>query len=129
MILNFTVLKGNYFIYKFKHDEELPDWIYFCDFYSVTKTTDEISVVTSRSGSLPEGTEVNKDWRILKINGPLDFSLIGIIAGISNILKQEKISIFTISTYDTDYILVGQKDLSHAVEALREKGHNVISES
>ena len=67
----------------------------------------------------------SKDWRILKISGPLDLSLIGIIAEISKILEEKNIPIFTISTYDTDYFLVKENDLSKAIKALREKGHQI----
>jgi hypothetical protein len=70
----------------------------------------------------------SKDWRIIKIAGPLDLSLIGIIAEISTILKNTNIPIFTISTFDTDYILVKQKDLEVSIKALIERGHKVISE-
>ncbi len=116
--MNLTVLKEKYSIYKFRNDNTLPEWIYLSDFYSITKTKDELSVVTVQNDLVSEGFTCNKDWRILKVVGPLDFSMIGIIADISNIMKDRKISIFAISTYDTDYILVKQKDLNTAIKAL-----------
>jgi hypothetical protein len=116
--MNLTVLQKKYSIYKFRNDNTLPDWIYLSDFYSITKTKDEISVITVQNDYVSEEFTCNKDWRILKVDGPLDFSLIGIIADISNIMKDRKISIFVISTYDTDYILIKQKDLKTAVKSL-----------
>jgi hypothetical protein len=65
-------------------------------------------------------------WRILKVLGPLDFSLIGIISSISSVLADRKISIFAVSTYDTDYILVKDSYIGEAVSALTEKGYEII---
>lgn len=66
-----------------------------------------------------------KDWRVLKVEGPLDFSLIGILANISKVLADVKVSIFAISTYDTDYILLKNKDLGVAIEALEKNDYIV----
>jgi len=70
----------------------------------------------------------NKDWRIIKVEGPLDFSMVGVIADLSSIFKKKNILIFTISTYDTDYILVKQKDLTAGIQALTENGHMISVE-
>lgn len=128
MKLSLVLLAKKYSIYKFKMDSLLPDWIYSSDFYSITKTNDELSVVANQIDALTENINVSKDWRIFKVKGPLDFSLIGIIAEISNILKGEKIPIFTISAYDTDYFLIKQKDLNNAIKALKDKGHKITIE-
>jgi hypothetical protein len=126
--MNFIVLKGKYSIYKFKNGSVLPDWIYSSDFYSVTRTKDELSVVAFQTEFISEDIVRSNDWRIFKIEGPLDFSLTGIIADIAAIFKEKKIPIFTISTYETDYILVKQKDLSVAMNALRDKEHQISTE-
>jgi hypothetical protein len=128
MKLNLVVLAKKYSIYKFEMGSVLPDWIYSSDFYSITKTHDELSVVACQIDSLAENISVSKDWRIFKVTGPLDFSLIGLIAEISAILKREKTPIFTISTYDTDYFLVKQKDSNNAIKALKNKGHIITIE-
>lgn len=121
------VLPKTYSIYKFKTDCILPGWIYSSEFYSITKTKDELSVVAGQTDPVSETIAYSTDWRILKIIGPLDLDMIGVIAGISNILKEHKISIFTISTFDTDYILVKQKDLSDAIFALSENNHIIFT--
>ena len=126
--MNLIVLKKKYSIYKFKHDCVLPGWIYLSDFYSITKTNDELSVIAIQADSISEKIMCSKDWRILKVAGPLDFSLIGIIADIPIILKEKKISIFTISTYDTDYILVKQNKLNIGIKALRDKKYIISLE-
>jgi uncharacterized protein len=123
--MNLTVLEKIYSIYRFDVNSILPEWIYLSDFYSITRTTDELSVVAESIDQISENIPCSKDWRILKIDGPLDFSLVGIIAGISAILKDAKIPIFTISTYDTDYILLKQKDLETGVKALKGKKYKI----
>jgi hypothetical protein len=128
MLINFIVLRGKYSIYKFKNGSVLPDWIYSSDFYSVTKTKDELSVIALQTEFISEDIVRSNDWRIFKIEGPLDFSLVGIIADVASIFKENKIPIFTISTYETDYILVKQKDLSFGMKALRAKGHQISTE-
>lgn len=119
--MKIIVLDKKYSVYRFEVNSVLPDWICLSDFYSITKTEDEISVVTEQTDQILGNTPCSKNWRIPKVVGPLDFSLVGIIADISAILKDAKISIFTISTYDTDYILLKQKDLKTGIEALTAK--------
>jgi hypothetical protein len=126
--MNLTVLDKKYSIYRFEVNSILPEWIYLSDFYSITKTAEEVSVVTEQTDQISENIPCSKDWRIIKVAGPLDFSLIGIIADISAILKDAKISIFTISTYDTDYILLKQKDLETGIKALTDKNYIISYE-
>jgi hypothetical protein len=129
MILNFTVLEKTYSIYKFKNESALPEWIYLSEFYSITLTKDELSVVAVQNDFISEEIACNKDWRVLKVEGPLDFSLVGILANITNIFKEKKISVFIISTYDTDYVLVKQKNLNTGIKTLKANGHNFLLES
>ncbi len=123
--MNIVLLPDKYSIYKFENDHALPDWIFSSDFYSITKTKEEISVVAVKTDPDPKGIIFNSDWRILKIAGPMDLSLVGVIAEISAILRIEKVPVFIVSTYDTDYILVKQKDLNTGIKALEEKGHSI----
>jgi hypothetical protein len=129
MQLNLIILKDTYAIYKFKGDSDITDLINDSDFYSVTKTQDELSVVSKQLDSVSDMLEINKDWRIFKLSGPLDFSLIGIIAEVSRIFKENKIPIFTISTYETDYILVKSRDLNRAIDSLKANGHEITYEN
>lgn len=128
MEMELKILKDTYAICKFKPDSNMPNPLINSDFFSVTKTQDELSVVCKQSQITANQIEINRDWRILKIIGPLDFSLVGIIAEISGLLSKSKISIFTISTYDTDYILVKNKNLEKAVEVLESNGKKIIFE-
>ena len=126
--MNLILLNNKYSIYKFKNESVLPEWIYLSDFYSVTRTKEEISVVAPQTDLISEDILCNKDWRIIKVAGPLDFSLVGIIADLSSVFKKKNIPIFTISTYDTDYILVKQKDINAGIQALTENGHTISIE-
>jgi hypothetical protein len=124
-ILTMKLIKEKYGVCRLNKTESIPEWAQNSDFYSITRTSDELSIVCSED-SIPSDIKCEKDWRILKIEGPLDFSLIGILASISTILAQKGISIFAISTYDTDYILVKNKDIENAVEALISERYEVI---
>lgn len=103
----------------------IPTWAKDSEFFSITKTLDELSIVCAEH-DIPNDIKCEKDWRILKIEGPLDFSIIGILASISTILAQKGISIFAVSTYDTDYILVKDCDIDNAIEELSNEKYEII---
>ncbi|BCZ45645.1 amino acid-binding protein [Clostridium gelidum] len=124
-ILTLKLLKEKYGVCRLDKNELIPRWAQSSDFFSITKTCDELSIVCSQD-HIPNDIKCEKDWRILKIEGPLDFSLIGILASISRILAQNKISIFAVSTYDTDYILVKNKDIDNAVDSLVKERYEII---
>jgi len=77
-------------------------------------------------GLAPEGTKCESGWRIFQVAGPLEFSLTGILAAIAAPLANAGVSIFAISTFDTDYVLVKEENLARAVEALRGAGQHVL---
>lgn len=89
------------------------------------KTPEEISLVCLRDHVPAETEKADGGWRGFRVAGQLDFSLVGILARLSTILAEKGISIFAVSTYDTDYILVRQQLLKQAAEALREQGYTV----
>lgn len=90
--------------------------------YSVTKTSDEISVIAP-DGTDPGPGDRQPGWSCLQIADTLDFATIGVLAGISRVLAEAKVSILTVSTYNTDYILVRTGDLEAAMRALTAAGH------
>eukprot|EP01037_Dinobryon_pediforme_P012752 gene12751-12848_t len=94
-------------------------------FFSLTQTPKEVSLVCDAALVPPEMLG-EKDWRCLEVDGVLDFSLVGILSELSSILAAEQISIFVISTYDTDYILVREQRLNQAIHALKQAGHAFI---
>lgn len=95
------------------------------EFISVTKTSEEISLICRRE-IVPENCiEVEYEWDAFKVEGKLDFSLIGIIAKISKILAENGISIFVVSTFNTDYILIKQGNVEQTKEVLSNNGYEV----
>ena len=91
---------------------------------SVTRTPDELSIVCPAEHA-PEAGAVHTGWRLLTVRGPLEFTLTGIMAALSSELAAAGVSLFALSTYDTDHLLVKSGDLARAVQALRSSGHEV----
>ena len=97
------------------------------DFYFLARTDEELSLVC-RTEDAPANTAARDDgWRSFRIEGVLDFSLIGILSKISGILAENKIGIFAVSTYNTDYILVKEENFESALQALGEMGYEIGS--
>ena len=95
-------------------------------FFSVTRTDSEMSVVcTEDAAPADEHVRVETDWRALEVAGPLDFAMVGVMAALTAPLADVDVSVFVVSTYDTDYVLVHAAALEKAIEALRGAGHQV----
>ena|SRR2546425_6444424 len=106
--------------------QEVPQWAWENKaFLSVTYTADELSIVCPGS-SVPADVRSERGWVAIKVQGPLDFSLTGVLAALASPLAANGISIFAISTFDTDYLLVKEQDLLRAKEALERAGHTLI---
>jgi hypothetical protein len=120
------VLNDHLAICRSDKDEPLPRWAKASagEFFSATRTRDELSIIIADSRAPREG-KCEHDWRLLMVKGPLAFNLVGIIAGLSGTLADAGVSIFALSTYDTDYIMVKQADLDRALAALRQVGYPV----
>jgi len=117
-----SVLSETFTIHKLSPDASIPEEILKSNFYSVSKTENELSLVCSEIIEV-QSLQSSKGWKCIKVRGPLDFNLTGILAGISDILARGNISIFAISTFDTDYLLVRTQDLSSARTKLRQAGY------
>ena len=105
---------------------DLADIDLAADFYFIGKTDEELSLVC-RTEDAPEKTIQREDgWRGFRIQGVLDFSLIGILSKISGILAENKIGIFAVSTYNTDYILVKEDNYERALSVLASAGYTVV---
>ena len=117
-----SMLSETFTIHKLSPDVSIPEEILNSNYYSVSKTENELSLVCSEVIEV-QSLQSSKGWKCIKVAGPLDFNLTGILAGISDILTKENISIFAISTFDTDYILVRTQDLSSATTKLRLAGY------
>ena len=118
------VVGGTYAVCKLDHSAELPVWAMRSDLLSITRTMDELSVVCDQT-EIPNGVTCERDWRCLKVAGPLNFELTGVLASLASPLAEAGVSIFAISTYETDYVLVKEDKLALALEILRQAGHQI----
>jgi hypothetical protein len=113
-----------YAIVRLHPDAALPDWATTGNFWSVTRSDTELSVVC-REEDVPRDASAERGWCALEIAGPLDFSLTGVVASLVAPLADAEVPVFVISTFDTDYLLVREPDLARTVEALQDAGHSV----
>ena len=103
---------------------DIPAWATGASFFSVTRTEDELSVVCAEA-YVPEVVTRERSWRALKLEGPFELSTVGILSSVATPLAGAGTSIFAVSTFDTDYVLVREEQLDLAVDTLREHGHKV----
>lgn len=122
--LTITVHPDRYAICRLEAGAPLPAWAGGGDFLSVTRTAQELSVVCADS-MVPESAHAERSRRLLQIEGTLAFTLIGVLASVAAPLAAAEISVFAVSTYDTDYLLVSEKDLPRAQEVLEAAGHTI----
>ena len=111
-------------ICRMERNALIPEWALTGGFYSITRTAEELSVVCPQD-QVPQGIQKQDGWKALQVEGPLDFSLTGVLASLTEPLAKEGISVFAISTYDTDYLLVKEKQLEGAIQKLREEGYEI----
>jgi hypothetical protein len=106
-------------------DAAVPAWVAASSrFVTVSRTSEELSI-TAVQHAVPPNVRCERDYRALRVRGPLPLDLIGILAAIADPLAEAGLSIFAISTFDTDYVLVKAWDLDAAVTALQRAGHQI----
>jgi hypothetical protein len=115
--MELILLPDSLAICRLDKDAEIPDWALAGSFYTLIRTEDELSIVCP-DGHPPSGTKFDPGWRALKVQGPLAFDEIGILAGLTVPLAEAGIPVFVISTFDTDYLLVKEPKLSKAIRLL-----------
>ena|ERR1700687_880978 len=122
--LELTLLAERFAISRLAADRAIPGWATRGSFFSVTRAGDELSVV-SESSQVPAGVQTQPGWRVLKVHGPFDLSEIGVLVALAVPLAEAKVSIFALSTFDTDYLLVAAETLAVAITALGRAGHTI----
>ena len=122
--MKLELLKQTLAVTRLEPDASLPDWAIGGSFSSITRTPDEISIFCD-SDIVPDGPGKIDGWRALRVAGQLEFNLTGVISGLAMPLAAKQITIFSLSTYDTDYMLVQQDQLEDALDVLRRSGHTV----
>jgi hypothetical protein len=125
--LTLDLLSANFAICLLPPDAPTPHWALNSNFFTISRTPEELSVIVSENQVPPE-LKCEKHFRALKVKGPLEFNAIGILASLAGPLAEAGVSIIAISTYLTDYILVRQKDLEQAVKTLQTFGHTIHTE-
>jgi len=118
-------MDGGMAVCRLTPPEDLPVWALGAGgFSSITRTSDEWSVVCAED-VVPPGVRCEKGWRIFQVAGPLDFSLTGILSSIAGPLADAGVSLFALSTFDTDYVMVKAQNVDRAARVLEAAGHRV----
>ena len=126
--MKLELLDGRYAVVRLDAGEPLPGWATGGPFVSLTRTEAELSVVCPEQ-AVPAGAQAEPGWRCLRVAGPLGFGMTGILASLAGPLASSGVSIFVVSTYDTDYLLVQERDLDRGADALTRAGHVVTGHS
>jgi uncharacterized protein len=121
--MNFSTLSDVYAICRLEPNIPVPTWAQG-SFVSITRTKHELSVVCLQQ-HVPASIHFEGQWRILEVEGPMDLSIVGVLASLTQPLAQAGINLFAISTFDTDYLLVKEEKLEAAIKALQQAGHTL----
>lgn len=121
--LDLLPVAGRFAVCRLDPGTDLPAWARGA-FVSVTRTAVELSVVCPED-AVPPDVRAERGWRCLRVVGTLDFGMVGVLAGLVGPLAAAGVSVFVVSTFDTDYLLVKDQDLWRAAEVLRNAGHAV----
>jgi hypothetical protein len=124
--VNLTTLPETFAVCKLPSTAAIPAWVNAGSFVSITRTADELSVVCPEAHA-PTDVTAERGWRALRVNGTLDFALIGILAALTVPLAEAGVSVFAVSTFDTDYLLVKADKFEQAITALTSAGHRIDS--
>lgn len=122
--LTLLMLDGSFAICKLAADAPIPPWATAGHFLSITRTAEELSVVVPQD-AVPEGVVSERGWRCLRVTGTMPFSAVGVLASLTAPLAEASISVFAVSTFDTDYLLMKGTDFERAVTALTQARHSL----
>lgn len=119
-----AVLPQSFVIHSLDADATIPAAVLASPLFFIGKTEDELSVVVDSSVEI-DSIDNDSGWRALELIGPLDLSMVGIMASIGQVLAKAKISIFVVSTFETDFFLVKNNKLDDAIQALEGDGYTI----
>jgi hypothetical protein len=119
-----SLLPETFAICRLAPDAVVPEWAMQGQFFSITRTSEELSVI-AETPFVPENLPNKVSWRVMKVHGPFDLSEVGVLAALVAPLAAAGVSVFTISTFETDYLLVQGIQLREAIVAFRNAGHTV----
>ncbi len=118
------LLEGLFAVCRLDKKAPIPDWAVSKQFFSVTRTDDELSVVCPQEG-VPEGIDCETGWRCLKVESPFEFDLTGAISSVAALLAEADIVIFMVATQDSDYLMVKESDLERTISVVSQAGYRV----
>jgi len=123
--LTLATLEGEWAIARLPAGAPVPDWAWSDLFSSVSRTSEELSIIAP-SAQVPSSVKCESGFRVLVVRGPLDFDAKGILADLAGAIAAADIALLALSTFDTDILLVRQRDLAAAAAALELSGHGVL---
>lgn len=123
--LTLDLFHEKFVICRLSPSSSLPSWAFNGPFISITKTDEELSIITLDNEQVPQDIKCERQWRCFKLRGPFPFTMTGVLLSILTPLAKAEVSILAVSTFDTDYVLVKEKHLTMAVDVLKQSGHVV----
>lgn len=118
------VLATPFSIHRLAPDAAIPSAVFGCRWYWIGRTDEETSIVCPSPIGLP-GARTEPGWACIRVVGPIDFAVTGLLADIAGVLAADGVSIFALSTFDTDYILVRSDRIADARRSLRAAGYDL----
>jgi len=125
--LSLTLLPDAVAICRLEPTEQIPEWALVSDWWSITRTSEELSVVCAES-CVPADVPSSRGWRALKFDGPLPLDQTGILASVTAPLAAARVSVFALATFSTDFVLIPAAQQPAAIDALERAGHSVRSQ-
>ncbi len=122
--LTLLVVDDSFAICRLGSGSPIPSWATAGPLWSITRTADELSAVC-RQDAVPEGVVCERGWRCLRVAGAVPFSVVGVLASLTAPLAEAGVSVFAVSTFDTDYLLVKEDVWERAIDVLVRHGHAV----
>jgi hypothetical protein len=126
MQLKLRTLPGSLAVCRLETGSSLPNWAVTGELSAAIRSPGELTIICNQA-AVPPGIQHEPDWRAIGVLGRLDFSLTGVLAALAQPLAEAGVSIFALSTFDTDYILVKESALQQALEVLQLAGHQIVS--
>jgi hypothetical protein len=130
--LKFRVLEEPLAVCRLASDAPIPTWALQEKFFCVARARDELSIVCPEkacaASQMPDGAAIERGWIALQLEGPFPFSMTGVLASVLQPLADARVSVFAISTFDTDYVLIKHADVERALTALAAAGHEMVGE-
>ncbi|KIK70659.1 hypothetical protein GYMLUDRAFT_89668 [Collybiopsis luxurians FD-317 M1] len=130
--LNLILLPSSFFVSKLLPTDPVPQSILDSlassshKFLNLTRTLEETSIVGEWHDAIPSVFQPDACWRCIKIQGPMEFALVGVLAELTAPLKKASIGVFVMSTWNTDYLLVNERNIDLAVQVLKGDGWSFV---